>query len=154
MGPSVRGVGALLLVLAASTPSCGSFNHSCKEAGCVSQRTVQFSVTSLKDGFASGTYVIAVEGGHAPFRITCQATLSNFVQCSDGTSTWSPSNGRLDVTVDITDQPKTLTVTVTRDGVVLATRAVGISYGQNQPNGPDCPPTCTTATPSTDTIDV
>jgi hypothetical protein len=144
----------LALVLAAFTPSCGAFTRSCTEIGCLSETTVQFSVASHADGFASGTYVIAVDGGHAPYRITCQSTIGNSVQCDDGTSTWSPSDGRIDVILAIAEQPKTLTVTVTRDGAVVATRAVGITYGQSHPNGPDCPPTCQTATPSTDTIDV
>lgn len=41
--------------------------------------------------------------------------------------------------------PKAVTLTVTRDDQPLATQSWTPTYVTSQPNGPDCPPTCTGA---------
>lgn len=121
----------------------------CTEIGCVSGFRVTLSASSWK----AGKYdVVVVADG---VTTTCSASLpltsTSTADCTGPGVQLGLSGSMLPAAqqslseIALTATPKSVKITVSRDGAELATKSFTPAYTTARPNGPDCEPVCTSA---------
>lgn len=142
-----------LFALTLALGGCASVSppaHGCTEIGCVNGYHVTLSSAS---GWKAGKYTIDVVSDGVT--TTCTATLpltsTSTAECTrpgvqlglSGSMLPPEQQSLSDLTVAAS--PMAVTITVSRDGAQLVTKDFTPTYTTSQPNGPDCEPTCTSA---------
>jgi hypothetical protein len=161
---------ALLAYLGASLAlaACGSGSpggHACTEIGCVDQFTATLqdasgglpsgmqTVTVVADGvMTSCSFTLPLAAGSGT---SCPSPLQIAVQpkmmcMSTGTpqypaETCTPVPGKGSELVTLTGKPAMVHLTQTSGGTTYLDMMLTPTYSTSQPNGPDCPPTCSQA---------
>jgi hypothetical protein len=149
--------------------ACGSGSpggHACTEIGCVDQlmATLQDASGGLPSGMQAVTvtadgvttscsFTLPLAANSAP---SCPSPLQIAVQpmmkCTNtGTAqypvqTCTPVPGTGTEQITLMGKPATVRLTQTSDGTTWLDQTVTPAYTTTQPNGPDCPPTCSQAT--------
>ncbi|MBK8172982.1 MAG: hypothetical protein IPK60_21980 [Sandaracinaceae bacterium] len=126
-----------------------SGSHACTLIGCEDGFGVAFDARD----WPGGDYVVTVDADGQARTCTVTlpyATVETGATCSDGlrldtSGSALPASEHEILGLHVTDTPASLTVTITRDSVMLATESFTPSYITTQPNGPGCEPVCTQA---------
>jgi hypothetical protein len=144
----------LVLPLVATLAGCSLIGHACTEVGCDSGLAVEFQKAS--GPWPAGSYQVAITADGAT--ITCSTTLpftsasSPAGSCTSSDVTLGLSGSALPAAqqaisgLQFTTTPKSVKVTISRDGMQVASGDLTPAYETIMPNGPDCEPTCTGAT--------
>lgn len=135
------------LVLATLVAACSDPDEpvACTEIGC----TDGFTLRLVADGeeLPAGVYEVSIElDGEASecafeVRMVCDGGGPCVVN-EDCNATYSDD----EASILYEGAPSSVSYSVTRDGLQLASASVEPEYASVQPNGPDCPPTCMQAT--------
>lgn len=147
----------LLLIVGFCLTAAGcSVSHACTEVGCTSGFTLAFQKASTP--WEPGTYSVNIDADGK--QITCTATLplsatdAEPSSCSDKSVQLGVSGSALPAAehslseLSFTSMPARVKVTVTRDGMIVGDKEFTPTYEKSQPNGPDCEPTCNSASGS------
>lgn len=148
---NLRLLSVLPLVAACTASSSPDTDRACTAMGCVDGFHVE--VTS-SGAWQPGAYVVTVvaDGVTTTCSATFPLTASSRAECSGQGVQVGLSGSMLPATaqsishVALTSAPKSVAVAITRDGVSIASRVYTPTYKTSRPNGPDCEPTCTSAT--------
>ena len=137
-------VAALTLSLASGQGGCDARDDlACTEIGCGDGVTVAV----VSERFADGVYRLRVSSGG--LADDCQWTISSGRIASEtcnaayGVGASYPPPEAVAVSYPAVEGP--IRVVLSRDGSVVADRAVTPAYETVEPNGPDCPPVCRVA---------
>jgi hypothetical protein len=113
----------------------------CTLAGCIDGIDLVLSLSGdAGTGLPAGEYSVVVMGDGLRSTTTCTvgATESH---CTEGSNTsFALVDSEIEILVN--GAPASISVTITRDGMQLASRTLAPAYHDNKPNGPDCEPTC------------
>jgi len=156
--------------LAGLVSSCSAFeSHDCMDIGCTDALALSLRIA---DGtWDEGQYELVIDGDFSPGPTTCRfrvpddipaARSATEIDCSGSLSfslgqdedctnpLMKPANqepcvplpGQFVVSGGIEAAPKTLTLSLTRDGSSIVSRTVRPTYKQNRPAGPGCGSVC------------
>ena len=130
---------ALLLIAVAA---CDPVGTACTEIGCISQ----LDLTITADGHAVPEFSGSITIGDTEFAVACDGTDATGsdagVTCvSDGVVSVTFPEGAGDVSWSLVGSDPADTGGFGYDGAGTVTP----TWETSQPNGPDCPPTCSTA---------
>jgi hypothetical protein len=151
----MRSSSSLLLLVVGLPLTVGcSLPYECTAIGCVNGLTISFEKASA--AWEPGMYSIDIDADGK--KITCSTKLPLVANdplpssCTDASVLLGVSGSALPAAehalseLHFTSAPANVKVTVTRDGAMVATQDFTPSYQKSQPNGPDCEPTCNSAT--------
>lgn len=132
----------------------GAEPRACTEIGCDNGLMLNFLADS---GWQPGNYRVVVDVDGQP--VSCHGSLplpacesGGGFQCDSpdvrlgesGCALPPEQQGLSDIHLETTSATE-VSVTIERDGQLMATTVLKPSFQRVQPNGPDCPPVCTTA---------
>ena len=142
------------LALALALAGCGALSpqpQGCTEIGCVNGYQITLSSASP---WKAGKYTVEVVSDGVT--TTCTATLpltsTSTAECTGAgvqiglSGSMLPAEQQSLSDILLASTPRAVKITVSRDGAQLVTKDFTPKYKTSQPNGPDCEPTCTSAT--------
>jgi len=143
-----------IITLPLATAGCFVPPQGCTEIGCANGLNISLQKTS--GSWEPGMYSVEIDADGKKITCTTQIPLSgsNPSSCDDaavllgvsGSALPASEHGLSDLIFQST--PKQVSVTVSRDGAMLATKDLTPTYKKSQPNGPDCEPICNQASGS------
>jgi hypothetical protein len=149
----IRACFLLVLPLVASLAGCGLTAHACTEIGCADGLDVDFQTAS--GTWPAGSYQIDLTADGAT--ITCTTTLP-FASATNPAGSCTSADVIMGLSgsaqpaaqhaisgLHFNTTPKSVKVTISRDGAMVASGDFTPAYETSMPNGPDCEPTCTNA---------
>ncbi|MEO0604815.1 MAG: hypothetical protein AAF211_25510 [Myxococcota bacterium] len=135
------------VALATSLWGCALGGRLCTEIGCTDSVTIE--VRAPSGGFGPGDYEVSAEG-EAGQQYTCRFTLGNDpepaeVACDESATLWTTTLGSPAPTVNLSGPPlgDESRIVVVVDTQIVYDEMRSLTYETFEPNGPDCPPTCT-----------
>jgi hypothetical protein len=132
---------------------CSIASQACTEIGCSNGLSLSF--TKATTPWEPGMYQVDIDADGK--KITCTTKLPLTASdpapssCTDANVLLGVSGSALPAAqqslseLQFNTAPAHVTVTVTRDGAVIGTKDLTPTYKKSQPNGPDCEPTCNSA---------
>lgn len=144
---------SLLLAAAAVVVTSCNVGQVCTLVGCSSGVSVTLTSSAWQDGDYTLELTSDGQREQCSFRVPTIVNVDSSVpvSCSGGSSrVWLDVNGRdahqIVIHASVAAEPKVLGLGLSRDGSVVFTHSDMPSYVTSQPNGPDCEPTCRSAT--------
>ncbi len=129
-----------LLVAAGSCFLASGCGTSCTEEGCHDGVEIWFA--SPLDASLEFSVSVQADGE----QIQCNFAHNGLNSCGDQGVWVQTSGSQVDGFILTGLHPQQLTFAFSASGNVLASATVNPTYVTQQPNGPDCPPTCENAT--------
>jgi hypothetical protein len=128
--------------------------QGCTEIGCADGLTI--SLKKASGSWEPGMYSVEIDADGKKIACTTQIPLSGASpsSCDDAAVLLGTSGSALPASehglsdLIFHSAPKQVSVTVSRDGAMLATKDFTPTYQKSQPNGPDCEPICNQASDS------